>query len=190
MLSGFNQRTFGVHGDVMVRWFLSCGLFLSLAPGVSAQHVHPAPAPATIAAATSSLSAEDVQQLLDGEGMGLAKAAELNGYPGPKHVLERAAHLDLTDDQRAKIEEIRERMLGEARRLGKEIVDAERALDEAFRSRSVDGGSLTARTAAIGALQARLRATHLAAHLESVTVLTPAQVKHYYEMGAHGSHGK
>jgi Spy/CpxP family protein refolding chaperone len=156
----------------------------------SAQHVHPAPAKPTAAAATSSLSAEDVQHLLDGDGMGLAKAAELNGYPGPKHVLERAAHLALSGDQRAKIEGIRQRMLAEARRLGKELVDAERALDEAFRSRSIDGPGLAARTEAIGALQARLRATHLAAHLESVTVLTPTQVKPYYEMGAHGSHGK
>jgi Spy/CpxP family protein refolding chaperone len=173
----------------MLHMILMHVVVLGLGP---VQHVHPAPAPATnlSTAATSSLSAEEVQQLLDGEGMGLAKAAELNGYPGPKHVLERAAHLALADDQRAKIEGIRERMLAEARRLGKEIVDAERALDDAFRSRSIDRASLAARTEAIGALQARLRAAHLAAHLESVTVLTPAQVKHYYEMGAHGSHGK
>jgi hypothetical protein len=34
-----------------------------------------------------SLSEEDIAALLNGEGMGMAKAAELNGYPGPKHVL-------------------------------------------------------------------------------------------------------
>jgi hypothetical protein len=31
--------------------------------------------------------------------MGMAKAAELNGYPGPAHVLALAKPLGLTDDQ-------------------------------------------------------------------------------------------
>src|SRR5262249_20157560 len=37
--------------------------------------------------AIKALSEEDIAPLLNGEGMGMAKAAELNGYPGPKHVL-------------------------------------------------------------------------------------------------------
>ena len=37
-----------------------------------------------------ALSEEQRQELLDGHGMGLALAAELNHYPGPKHVLELA----------------------------------------------------------------------------------------------------
>jgi hypothetical protein len=35
-----------------------------------------------------ALSDEDIVGLLKGDGMGFAKAAELNGYPGPKHVLD------------------------------------------------------------------------------------------------------
>jgi hypothetical protein len=40
--------------------------------------------------AIKALSPEDLAGLLNGEGMGMAKAAELNGYPGPVHVLELA----------------------------------------------------------------------------------------------------
>ena len=154
------------------------------------QHTGHEHAPHAPAAATSTLTAEQVQQLLAGDGMGLAKAAELNGYPGPKHILERAEMLSLTDAQREQITALRARMLEKAQRLGREIVDAERALDEAFTSKRIDAKALSARTQAIGALQAELRATHLGAHLESVTVLTPEQVKAYYAHGAHGTHGK
>jgi Spy/CpxP family protein refolding chaperone len=174
----------------MVQTILMCVLVLAFGPAAVAQHVHPAPAPTTASTATSSLSAAEVQQLLDGDGMGYAKAAELNGYPGPKHVLERAEPLGLTDDQRAQITAIRARMLSAAQRLGREIVDQERTLDEAFRSRSLDRRGVTARVAAIGALEAELRATHLAAHLESVTVLSAEQVKKYYELGSHGGDRK
>lgn len=38
-----------------------------------------------------ALSSDEVAALLAGKGMGYAKAAELNGYPGPAHVLEHAA---------------------------------------------------------------------------------------------------
>lgn len=174
----------------MVHTILMYIMVLAFGPAAVAQHVHPAPAPATTAVATSSLSAVEVQQLLDGDGMGYAKAAELNGYPGPKHVLERAEPLGLTGAQREQMADIRARMLAAAERLGREIVDRERALDEAFRSRSLDRRDMTARVAAIGTLQAELRATHLAAHLESVTVLSADQVKKYYELGAHGGHVK
>ena len=42
-----------------------------------------------------ALTAEEQAALLDGQGAGFAKAAELNGYPGPKHVLELSAQLGL-----------------------------------------------------------------------------------------------
>ena len=55
--------------------------------------------------AIKSLSQQDVAEYLDGKGMGFAKAAELNGYPGPAHVLELADKLGLTPAQRSPIEE-------------------------------------------------------------------------------------
>ena len=38
-----------------------------------------------------ALSDDEIAALRNGEGMGMAKAAELNGYPGPIHVLSLAA---------------------------------------------------------------------------------------------------
>jgi hypothetical protein len=46
-----------------------------------------------------ALSEAEVSAYLDGRGMGLAKAAELNGYPGPAHVLDLAEKLQLTPQQ-------------------------------------------------------------------------------------------
>jgi len=43
-----------------------------------------------------ALSEQQVADLGAGRGTGLALAAELNGYPGPSHVLELADKLDLS----------------------------------------------------------------------------------------------
>ena len=44
-----------------------------------------------------ALSDQQVADLIAGRGIGLALAAELNGYPGPSHLLELADRLDLSD---------------------------------------------------------------------------------------------
>lgn len=79
-----------------------------------------------------ALSPEEVDQLLTGQGVGLALAGELNGYPGPKHVLELAAELDLSEDQRAAVSGVYDPMIREAIDLGGKIVEAERRLDALF----------------------------------------------------------
>lgn len=69
-----------------------------------------------------SLSEVEVQAYLSGRGMGLAKPAELNNYPGPMHVLELADKLKLSARQKSETQKAFERMNGEATRLGKLIV--------------------------------------------------------------------
>jgi len=129
-----------------------------------------------------SLSAAEVEQLLQGHGMGLAKAAELNHYPGPRHVLELAAELQLTPEQRAHAQETFERMRGEAVRLGRQIVEREKELDASFAKGDIDSGKLHTATSEIARLQGTLRAAHLAAHLEMRRLLSPAQIKKYDEL--------
>lgn len=147
-----------------------------------------------------SLSAEEVEQLLNGQGMGLAKAAELNHYPGPRHVLELAAELQLTPEQRAGTQASFERMRNDAVRLGRLIVERERALDAMFAKGEIDAGRLRAATSEIARLQGELRAAHLAAHLETRRLLSPQQVTKYDELrgyaagrkagaGEHRGHG-
>jgi Spy/CpxP family protein refolding chaperone len=65
--------------------------------------------------------------------MGLAKAAELNHYPGPRHVLELASELKLSEEQRLKIEKIYNAMRERAIQLGKQIVQKERELDQLYK---------------------------------------------------------
>src|ERR671938_205396 len=66
---------------------------------------------------TRSIKALSDQQIADlnaGRGMGLALAAELNGYPGPSHVLELADKLELSADQRASMQRLFDAMKAEA----------------------------------------------------------------------------
>jgi Spy/CpxP family protein refolding chaperone len=126
-----------------------------------------------------ALSAEERADLAAGRGMGLAKAAELNGYPGPLHVLELAEALGLSERQRAETQALLESMRAKARTLGAALLDAERALDGAFADKRVDGDSLRARLAEIARLQGELRFVHLEAHLAQRALLTPAQAARY-----------
>jgi hypothetical protein len=131
------------------------------------------------ARAIKALASEDVADLLAGRGMGLAKAGELNHYPGPAHVIELRDKLDLTPGQLSAVQASFERMSAAAKPLGAELIERERALDRAFADGTVTGDTLADATAAIGALQGRLRAVHLVAHLETRAVLTPAQIARY-----------
>lgn len=134
-----------------------------------------------------ALSDEEIQDYLTGQGMGLAKAAELNGYPGPKHVLELAGQLQLADSQKAEAQRIRGRMLKEAKRLGGLIVEKERELDGLFAGGLIDGDRLRALTGQIARLQGELRAAHLQAHLEQRRVLTPGQIRKYDGLRGYGA---
>ena len=126
-----------------------------------------------------ALSPEEIEGYLNGRGMGFAMAAELNGYPGPKHVLELENELGLTAEQLAATRAAFDRMHVEAVRLGSELVERERELDALFAEHRASAGDLESLTAEIGRLRGRLRATHLEAHLQMVEVLSPEQ-RHLY----------
>src|SRR5690625_3119950 len=79
-----------------------------------------------------ALAKSQIAGLLAGKGMGYGKAAELNGYPGPAHVLELQEALALTAEQRKATETIFQQMQAAAKDLGADLVAAEGALDNAF----------------------------------------------------------
>jgi Spy/CpxP family protein refolding chaperone len=142
-----------------------------------------------------ALSPQEIQGLMAGGGMGLALAAELNGFPGPMHVLELADSLKLSLEQRRRTEEAMARVKSAARLVGARIVEAEKHLDMRFRHKHIDAETLTRTTSELGALQAELRRLHLAAHLEMADILTPEQIAAYntargYGAGAHHQPGK
>ena len=74
-----------------------------------------------------ALSEEDILGLTEARGMSLAKAAELNSYPGPAHVLEMADRLGLSTAQRTATEALFADMRDRARPLGAKIIEAERS---------------------------------------------------------------
>ena len=64
-----------------------------------------------------SLSSEDIHDLLNGRGWGLAKAAELNGVPGPAHLLEMKNQIALSAKQVRSVQGVWSQMNNNARRL-------------------------------------------------------------------------
>jgi hypothetical protein len=129
-----------------------------------------------------TLSEQQIQDYRQGAGMSLALAAELNQYPGPKHVLELDEKLELSEEQRAKVRSAFETMRDEAMGLGEQIIEAEAALNAAFASGSIDVESLETMTASLASLQGRLRFIHLRAHLETRAILTKHQRTMYEQL--------
>lgn len=143
----------------------------------------------------SSLSKDDVGALRDGAGWGLAKPAELNGWPGPLHILELADALDLSAEQASEITGLFEEMNANARALGAALIEAELALDQAFESNAIDEARLAHLLGAAETIRGELRMTHLMAHLKAAPLLTRhqrmiyARERGYTGDGAHGGHG-
>ncbi|WP_341677252.1 periplasmic heavy metal sensor [Niveibacterium sp. SC-1] len=134
-----------------------------------------------------ALSPEDVQAYLSGKGMGLAKAAELNGYPGPSHVLTLSAQLGLTPEQKKQTEALFASMEANAISAGAPLVEEERKLDRLFATRSITPELLTSALERIAQLQAKVRAAHLEAHLAQVRILSPEQVALYMQLRGYSS---
>lgn len=127
----------------------------------------------------AALSDEIRVEFMEGAGMGLARAAELNGWPGPLHVLEMAKDLGINADQKARISAIRENMKIQAQALGAEIVHLEYKLDQAFRSELIDREPAFELVREIGAKMGELRVVHLHAHMRTRDVLSLEQIAEY-----------
>lgn len=166
---------------------------VALAGPAAAQHEehegHDAASPyvADRSAVVQTLAAEEVAGLLEGEGMGLALPAELNGYPGPRHVLDLADSLALTAEQEDRTRTVFEAMRARAIELGRAIVDAERGLDAAF-AEGAAPSSLEAGAMEMARLRGELRWVHLRAHLEVAEILTRHQRHQYHRLRGYGGH--
>ena len=158
------------------------------APPESSAHTHDATAAAPAAAQPSAgpaargikaLPPERVAELLGGKGAGYALAAELNGYPGPRHVLELRAQLDLRTEQEQVARALASSMERDARALGARLVEIEAQLDAAFASGAATRHEVDRLTAEAAAVEGRLRAVHLATHLTLRDTLSPEQRVRY-----------
>jgi hypothetical protein len=129
-----------------------------------------------------ALSEQQIADLRAGHGMGLALAGELNGYPGPMHVLELADQLELSVELRQRMRQLIDSMKAEAIPEGETLIARETALDRAFAERTISPERLAYLTGQIGETQARLRAIHLKYHLTTADLLSPHQRHRYAEL--------
>lgn len=163
-------------------------VFLLPPTGAARQHEHAASPYAHLQTVEgSSLTPTEIGQLRAGEGMGLALPAELNHYPGPKHVLELAAALDLSTAQETRIREIRAAMTAAAIAKGEQIIVVDIHLGQAFRDGTIDAESLATMTGHLAALRGELQAIHLSAHLTTRAELSREQIQRYDELRGYAS---
>jgi Spy/CpxP family protein refolding chaperone len=154
--------------------------FALMTVGVSAQTSQPYAGLQT--RPIKALSEQQIADLRTGRGMSLALAAELNGYPGPRHVLELADQLDLSSQQRQNVKRLFDEMTTEAVALGRTLIAQETELDGLFAKRTVSEEKLSSAMAFIGQAQAELRRTHLKYHLLTSALLTPQQLHRYSQL--------
>jgi Spy/CpxP family protein refolding chaperone len=132
--------------------------------------------------AIKALSDEERADYMEGRGMGLSKVAELNHYPGPRHVLDDSDALGLSAEQLAKTRSIWATMDTKAKALGALIVAQEAALEAMYAKGSATAADTRAVIDELARLQADLRYTHLSAHMAMRSVLSAGQIARYDEL--------
>jgi hypothetical protein len=132
-----------------------------------------------------SLSSEDILSLQTGTGNafgGIALLAELNGYPGPRHILDLANELGLNTEQKQNITTIYNSMKNQAIILGNEIISIEKIANDAFANRSITDTQLKQLISESAQKYGELRYVHLSTHLSMQNILTPEQVSLYNQL--------
>ena len=162
----------------MKRWLATWMTLAAIPAGAMAQEAH-SPYAHAGSEEIKTLSQQEVDDLRNGAGMGLARPAELNQYPGPRHVLELADSLALSAAQRQAVEATFADMQERAKALGMQVLEAEKALDAAFAAGGVTEEALSVAVAGIARLQGDLRNVHLRAHLATRDALTQHQIHEY-----------
>jgi hypothetical protein len=176
------RRSFGVGAAALLAL---AGIALQIATfsawPLQAQTLTPTPGPYAGQQDSSirGLTEAEIASFREARGMGLARPADINGYPGPIHVLELSDALSLNTEQREAMQSLYDQMRGEAVSLGEEFLSQYGALEGAFRDRTVTTEVLDRHAAELGRLEGRLRATHLKYHLLTAGHLTKEQIAEY-----------
>ncbi|MFB6181756.1 MAG: hypothetical protein ABEJ24_02560 [Candidatus Magasanikbacteria bacterium] len=139
-----------------------------------------------------ALPPEDIEGLKRGSGTpfgGMAKPAELNGVPGPKHLLDmiEAGKLDVSKEQKNKIESVYKRMKENAIKKGEKIITKEEKIDNGFEKRSIEQEELKDKIKTSANLYGDLRFIHLKTHLEMLDILNEKQVEKYNKLRGYSS---
>jgi hypothetical protein len=134
-----------------------------------------------------SLSETDIEELRNGRGWGLAKAAELNGVPGPVHLLEMKKEIALNPEQIEKIDTLYQGMKKQAISLGLKLIELERKLNDHFANGTITEKMLHELLEQIAQVRKRLRYVHLSTHLKTPGILTVEQIDLYNKLRGYSS---
>lgn len=132
--------------------------------------------------AIRGLSTQEIDDLLNGRGAGYARTAELNSYPGPRHVLDLKQELALSPEQEQQIEAIFRQMDVEAKRVGQNIVELEQQFSNSFEQETISELEIEEKTQQLALLYAQYRAIHLQPHLEVQQLLSAEQIAKYDQL--------
>ena len=163
-------------------------LGLGAALQVSAQHGHDVRSPyaGMQDRAIKSLSDADIRELRRGGGWGLALPAELNGVPGPAHLLELREQIPLTPEQASAVQALFDDMQESAIAAGGRLIEAESAIEAAFSAGAVEEEALRRLLAAAESARAELRFIHLSQHSKAKVLLEPEQIERYKVLRGYG----
>lgn len=133
-----------------------------------------------------ALSPQQVQQYNTGAGMGYARAAELNHYPGPMHVLELADRLGISPEQRAATEALMASHKAEAQAIGTRLVAAEAELDRLFAAGTITADALALQVRQVALLRGEFQLSHLETHRRMRALLDKQQIVQYDRLRGYG----
>ena len=119
--------------------------------------------------------------------MGISESAELNGVPGPVHLLEMKKEINLTPDQIGKIEILYQKMKKQAIPLGLKLIELERKLNSHFANGTITEKLLDDLLEQIAHVRKQLRYVHLSTHLKTPGILTAEQIDLYNTLRGYSS---
>lgn len=155
--------------------------------GCATEHAHKSQYAGQQTRTIKSLSPDDIAELKRGGGWGLAKAAELNGLPGPIHVLELKDDIALTAKQTENIQALYDGMKTQAIESGERLIKLEQALEKRFQSDPPTDEELAMMLDEIGKTRTNLRFIHLATHLKTPLILSKQQIETYNSLRGYGT---
>lgn len=128
------------------------------------------------------LDPKTIEGYLTGKGLGQALPAELNGYPGPRHTIDMAEELELTEKQLAEVQALFDEMQAAVIPLGEDYLDAVAELELAFREGTITEDFLQSQLEKITGIEAEMRFVHLSTHLATIDILNGNQIMQYNMM--------
>ncbi|MBC87067.1 MAG: hypothetical protein CL677_07785 [Bdellovibrionaceae bacterium] len=137
-----------------------------------------------------ALTPSDLVGLEKGHGTpfgGMAKAAELNGLPGPRHVLDLKVELELSLVEIKEIEAIFKKMNKTAVKAGRELIQIEESLDKKLKNKEIESDGLLELVEKSAQKYGELRYSHLVAHLETAEVLSKKEIDEYNRLRGYTS---